>query len=297
MITAASHFKQRFGHKMYKAAISLEVTCPNRDGTKGVGGCAFCSEEGSGEFASSCKLPVKVQIDDAIKRLEKKVPEDTGYIAYFQSFTSTYCDADYLRGKLNDAASHPKVEAVSVATRPDCLPQPILDVLEEERESSAEAVISLTDKDETNLVISMYSWSCRIPSIITRVDKPEHVKLLHRVNIDITVSATELSALKMARFVRSYEMSDAPNEIGKFYNIAENRAEVMDFTATADFPALNISLGSDSFRLKKDTIITSLIRKGELIIPSGDSCIMEGDRVIITSAKSNRIRNLKEILK
>ena len=131
MITAASHFKDRFGHKMYKAAISLEVTCPNRDGTKGVGGCAFCSEEGSGEFASSCKLPVKVQIDDAIKRLEKKVPEDTGYIAYFQSFTSTYCDADYLRGKLNDAASHPKVEAVSVATRPDCLPQPILDVLEE----------------------------------------------------------------------------------------------------------------------------------------------------------------------
>ena len=173
----------------------------------------------------------------------------------------------------------------------------ILDVLEEERVSSSDAVISLTDNDETNLVISMYSWSCRIPSIITRVDKPEHVKLLHRVNIDITVSATELSALKMARFVRSYEMSDAPNEIGKFYNIAENRAEVMDFTATADFPALNISLGSDSFRLKKDIIITALLRKGELIIPSGDSCIMDCDRVIITSAKSNRIRNLREILR
>ena len=173
----------------------------------------------------------------------------------------------------------------------------ILDVLEEERVSSADAVISLTDNDETNLVISMYSWSCRIPSIITRVDKPEHVKLLHRVNIDITVSATELSALKMARFVRSYEMTDAPNEIGKFYNIAENQAEVMDFTATEAFPALNINFNSDRFRLKKGIIITSILRKGELIIPSGNTCIMEGDRVIITSAKSNRIRNLRDILR
>lgn len=129
MITAAKHFKERFGHKMYKASVSLEVTCPNRDGTKGTGGCAFCSAEGSGEFASPCKLPVTEQIDEAIKRLEKKVPADTGYIAYFQSFTSTYCDADYLREKLDEAAAHPSVEALSVGTRPDCLPPDILKVL------------------------------------------------------------------------------------------------------------------------------------------------------------------------
>ena len=129
MITVAAHYRDRFGHKMYKAAISLEVTCPNRDGTKGAGGCAFCSAEGSGEFASSCKLPVTEQIDDAIRRLAQKVPADTGYIAYFQSFTSTYCDADYLREKLEEAAAHPKVEALSVATRPDCLPDDILNVL------------------------------------------------------------------------------------------------------------------------------------------------------------------------
>ena len=129
MITAAAHYRDRFGHKMYKAAISLEVTCPNRDGTKGTGGCAFCSAEGSGEFASACRLPVTEQLDDAIRRLAQKVPADTGYIAYFQSFTSTYCDADYLREKLEEAAAHPKVEALSVATRPDCLPDDILNVL------------------------------------------------------------------------------------------------------------------------------------------------------------------------
>ena len=131
MITASRYFKDKFGHKMYKAAISLKVTCPNRDGKVGTGGCAFCSEGGSGEFASSSALSVTEQIDDAISRLSRKVPEDTGYIAYFQSFTSTYCDAAYLRYSIKEAVRHPKVEAVSVATRPDCLPEPILDVLEQ----------------------------------------------------------------------------------------------------------------------------------------------------------------------
>ncbi len=131
MISAGKYFKDKFGHKMYKAAVSLNVTCPNRDGTKGTGGCAFCSAEGSGEFASSCTLPVGEQIDAAISKLSSKVPADTGYIAYFQSFTSTYCDADTLRKALTAAASHPKVEALSVGTRPDCLPPDVVEVLSE----------------------------------------------------------------------------------------------------------------------------------------------------------------------
>ncbi len=131
MITATRYFKERFGHKMYKAAISLDVTCPNRDGKIGTGGGAFCSAGGSGEFAASSRLPVTKQIDEAILKLSSKVPEDTGYIAYFQSFTSTYCDAEYLRKSLEEAARHPKVEAVSIGTRPDCLPDEILDVLED----------------------------------------------------------------------------------------------------------------------------------------------------------------------
>jgi trk system potassium uptake protein TrkA len=100
----------------------------------------------------------------------------------------------------------------------------------------------------------------------------------------------------MIRFIRNYEMGDAANEIGKFYNIADNRAEVMEFGATEAFSALNISFNSKGFRLKKDILITAILRKGTLIIPSGDTCIMNGDRVIITSSKANRIRNLNEIL-
>ncbi len=128
MITANKHFREVFGHKMYKASISLNVTCPNRDGSKGTGGCIFCSEGGSGEFASKCGT-VSEQIRTAIDQVKDKAGKDAGYIAYFQSFTSTYCSAEYLEKALNDASSCEGIEAVSVATRPDCLGTEILDVL------------------------------------------------------------------------------------------------------------------------------------------------------------------------
>ncbi len=128
MIFASDYYKQRFGHKMYKASISLDVTCPNRDGSKGRGGCIFCSAGGSGEF-SEAPGDVSSQIDAAIARVERKAGDDAGYIAYFQSFTNTYCAPEYLDGAVSQAASHDRVEAVSIATRPDCLPEDILDVI------------------------------------------------------------------------------------------------------------------------------------------------------------------------
>ena len=128
MIFASDYYKQRFGHKMYKASISLDVTCPNRDGSKGRGGCIFCSAGGSGEF-SEAPGDVSSQIDAAIARVERKAGDDAGYIAYFQSFTNTYCAPEYLDGAVSQATSHDRVEAVSIATRPDCLPEDILDVI------------------------------------------------------------------------------------------------------------------------------------------------------------------------
>lgn len=132
MITANQYFRDVFGHKMYKASISLDVTCPNRDGTKGTGGCVFCSGEGSGEFAAGGLKDVKDRIEEAISRVKDKAGNDAGYIAYFQSFTSTYCSADYLAEALKQASACEGIEAVSVATRPDCLGEDILEVLSEQ---------------------------------------------------------------------------------------------------------------------------------------------------------------------
>ena len=129
MITANKYFRDRFGHKMYKASIAVNVTCPNRDGSKGTGGCIFCSEGGSGEFAARGDNSVTEQIKKAIDQVKDKAGKDAGYIAYFQSFTSTYCSACYLENVLSEASSCEGIEAVSVATRPDCLGPEILEVL------------------------------------------------------------------------------------------------------------------------------------------------------------------------
>ena len=133
MITANRYFRKVFGHKMYKASISLCVTCPNRDGSKGTGGCIFCSEGGSGEFSAS-GISIADQIVKAISQVSSKAGDDAGYIAYFQSFTNTYCDPRYLENALNEAYSCGKIEAVSIATRPDCLGPEILEVLKKQVE-------------------------------------------------------------------------------------------------------------------------------------------------------------------
>lgn len=131
MITANRYFRDLFGHKMYKASISLNVTCPNRDGSKGTGGCIFCSEGGSGEFsASGCS--VREQIGKAIDQVRDKAGDNAGYIAYFQSFTNTYCAPGYLENALSEASSCDGIEAVSIATRPDCLGPDILAVLKKQ---------------------------------------------------------------------------------------------------------------------------------------------------------------------
>ena len=131
MLTASRHYKERFGCKMYKASISFAKTCPNRDGAKGTGGCIFCSAGGSGEFSSCVEKSISDQIDDAILQVSKKAGPDAGYIAYFQSFTNTYCRPEELAKVMDEAVSHPKIKAVSIATRPDCLPDEILEVISE----------------------------------------------------------------------------------------------------------------------------------------------------------------------
>ena len=133
MITANQYFRKVFGHKMYKASVTLCVTCPNRDGSKGTGGCIFCSEGGSGEFSVS-GISVTDQIIQAIDKVRKKAGDDAGYIAYFQSFTNTYCDPLYLENILKEASVCDGIEAISIATRPDCLGPHILAVLKKQAE-------------------------------------------------------------------------------------------------------------------------------------------------------------------
>lgn len=124
------YYKEKFGKKVYKLALSGGMTCPNRDGTLGMRGCIFCSAGGSGEFAASCSLSVAEQLEQAKSRVAAKTG-DNAYIAYFQPFTNTYADAGYLRKLYYEAVAPDEVAGLSVATRPDCLPDDVLELLGE----------------------------------------------------------------------------------------------------------------------------------------------------------------------
>ncbi len=122
--------KKKFGKKLYRLSLSLSNTCPNRDGKAGVGGCIFCSLGGSGDFAENGE-DLNEQIEKAKLRVNKKIKGDVGYIAYFQSYTTTYIEPEKLRTALLCAARREDINVISVATRPDCLGEDILEVLRE----------------------------------------------------------------------------------------------------------------------------------------------------------------------
>ena len=124
--SANQYFKEKFGEKVYKIALDGNFTCPNRDGTKGYGGCIFC-RDGSGDFAVSCGEDINGAIDDAIAVLGKK--GKGRYIAYFQSHTNTYGNPEKLERLFMGAAKREDIAALSIATRPDCLGSDVMDVI------------------------------------------------------------------------------------------------------------------------------------------------------------------------
>ncbi len=122
-----NYLKKEFGCKVYKIALSGSMTCPNRDGTLGTRGCIFCGEDGSGHFAEKSNN-ITLQIEKAKSRISQKV-KNAKYIAYFQSFTNTYAPVEYLEKIFTEAINHPDVVVLSIATRPDCLPDEVLALL------------------------------------------------------------------------------------------------------------------------------------------------------------------------
>lgn len=124
------YLKDKFGQKVYKISLDGGFTCPNRDGKTGTRGCIFCSKGGSGDFAESREMSITEQIESGKKKVERKIKSGK-YIAYFQAFTNTYAPVEILRQKYEEAINHPDIVALSIATRPDCLGDDVLRLLDE----------------------------------------------------------------------------------------------------------------------------------------------------------------------
>ena len=119
--------RERYGEKVYKLSLSAGCTCPNRDGTVGVGGCAFCSAGGSGDFAARL-APIEAQIAEAKARIARKT-DAKKFIAYFQSFTNTYGPVERLEPLYRRTIQRPEIVALSLGTRPDCLGPEVMEMI------------------------------------------------------------------------------------------------------------------------------------------------------------------------
>lgn len=123
-------FKENFNEKIFKISLDGGFTCPNRDGKVGYGGCIFCSATGSGEFTGTREKTITEQIDEQLEFLKDKIG-DKKVMAYFQNFTNTYADVEYLRKIYYEALNHPKVFGLCIGTRPDCIDENIIKLLKE----------------------------------------------------------------------------------------------------------------------------------------------------------------------
>lgn len=125
-----NYLRDTFGDKVYKISLNAGFTCPNRDGRIDTRGCIFCSAGGSGDFAESALLSIDEQLELGKKKISKKIKSGK-YIAYFQAFTNTYAPVEILREKFMQAIQHEEIVALSIATRPDCLGDDVIALLDE----------------------------------------------------------------------------------------------------------------------------------------------------------------------
>ncbi|NFG62101.1 MULTISPECIES: TIGR01212 family radical SAM protein [unclassified Clostridium] len=122
--------REKFGEKVFKISLDGGFSCPNRDGKVSKGGCVFCSARGSGDYAGSRNFSITNQFNN-VKTMMANKWKSGKYIAYFQAYTNTYAPVDELRKKYEEAINQEGVVALSIATRPDCLDDEVLDLIEE----------------------------------------------------------------------------------------------------------------------------------------------------------------------
>ena len=126
----STYFKSRFAERVQKVSIDAGFTCPNRDGTKGQGGCTYCDNKNFKPSYTNLKKGVSEQIEQGIAFFSKKY-ESMKYLAYFQAYTNTYAQVDDLKKLYEEALQHPKIIGLVISTRPDCISDEVLDYIEE----------------------------------------------------------------------------------------------------------------------------------------------------------------------
>lgn len=170
------------------------------------------------------------------------------------------------------------------------------DILKEEGIERADVCVALTGRDDTNMVVSMFAWSLGMQSIITKLESASYVKLMDKVNMNITVSPSTIAADRILRYVRNVAVYNAKgNDIMNMYHVAAGLAEAFEFIAYDNFVKKGVAFKSPDFKLKKNVLIAAIIRDGRVIIPNGDSTIAEGDHVVVIATKNTTFNTINEV--
>lgn len=169
------------------------------------------------------------------------------------------------------------------------------EILLEEGIKDYDCCISLTGADETNLVSSMFAWSCEVKKIITKIKSVSYTNMLHNVTIDTTISPHSVILSTVIRYLRGLKDGvDGESAILSLYRFAEDKAEVIEFEATQEFEKLGIELKNMKF--KKGILIAFIVRFGDVIMPKGDTTMEEKDRIIVIAEREKKIAKLEDIL-
>ena len=165
-ISLSDYLKEKYHTKVYKLSLSTGCSCPNRDGKISYGGCIFCSEGGSGDFAATgtdIEEQIKYAREKVDSKISNKIPlEDRKYIAYFQSYTNTYGDEKYLMDLFTKVLNYPQIVGLSIGTRPDCLSDEMINFLGElnkEKEVWVELGLQTIHEDTAKLINRGYELS------------------------------------------------------------------------------------------------------------------------------------------
>lgn len=182
--SADAYLKERFGEKIYKIALNAGFTCPNRDGTKGHGGCIYCSELGSREYASDL---TSFSVHDALaegRALFGEKKTGSRYIAYFQSYTNTYAPPRVLDALFREAMEEPDVVGISIATRPDCVNEECIAMLVKLMQEYPEKLLWLelgiqTIRDDTAMRINRCYPTAIVEDLLSRLSEANIPVILH----------------------------------------------------------------------------------------------------------------------
>ncbi len=203
VLTFGRAMREKYGYKIHKLSIDAQFTCPNRDGTKGIGGCTFCNNS---SFSPNSRKPPS--IDEQLEAGRKVILKRTGatrYLAYFQAYTNTYADINVLKSLYDNALSHKDVVGLSIGTRPDCVPEAVLELLSQYQQQGYEIWLELglqSSFDESLKAVNRGHGFAEYVDAIQRAQK-YHLQVCTHLIVGLPGETMEHSLTSMSRVLKT----------------------------------------------------------------------------------------------